>query len=193
MLFAQQATRLAAVTGLFACAMFSHAAGPVKGTLLGRPFQPDKVTLTWLGPASVTLNDGKREEAETYHLKFRNGREFFADQEIVVVLQLPRGTKPSQIRWAQRALKFGTEEYRNQHYPNGNSVGHGAIGTFLSELDRSRRRPETVNQSDGIQVRLAIASSNRGALSGQIELVIPSRNTRLAGSFRAELQDLRRK
>lgn len=153
-----------------------------QGKIFGSRFKPSRFEAILLNRASISTPRGK-EFAETVHFRISEGSDaYMPDKEVVLMLQLPSGTRLSGLKWHQRATKFGTEEHSKQFYPKGNSLGWGVIGVnySINSAERGKSRLET---SQTVGCNLAFGKQQGNKVAGQIELWVDGGKATLNGSF----------
>lgn len=158
----------------------------VTGRLFNAPFNPTQVEVNVLGRASIK-NPGKAEHAETVHIHFRTGKDFFPDQEILLMMQLPQGTQISNLRWVQPPVEFGTEAYRKQFYPKGNNLAWGVVGAHYSRKQPGKSTP-TTEMSRVVGASIAFGPVQNGRVSGHVDVRIDGGKAVLKGRFVATVK-----
>lgn len=127
-------------------------ASPAAGRLYGTPFTPDRVEL----------------EGDT--LTLRSGKEFFADQEISVVL----GDKAKPADGVKLVVR------------PSQTWGEGIPGLRVSAR-KGKDLPDTKFVNDGFALTLELGKTDKGKADGKIYLCLPgAEKSYLAGTFTAQ-------
>ena len=155
----------------------------VTGQIKGQVFKPTLIEIRQLGRASVR-NASKTEYAEAFHLEFRNGKGFFADNSILIMLQLPSGSKLSNLKWTQKEVKFASPEYDKQFFPSGNTLAHGAIGCRYSYKKAGKDMPHT-EMSNTLGMSIIFGTQVKDRIAGAIYMTADGGKAVLKGTFTA--------
>lgn len=162
------------------------------GAICGAPFAPSQAKLQKFKDYATATSSGFTDRAEVYWLTFQRGAEFMPEEELIVIIQLPPGTRISGHRINNLPLKMGTEAFRAQHYPKRNqpaSVGLGVIGIHTRTPKPARGLKEFQMWHELIDVQLRFGQIQKGQIAGTIDLRLPTKDrTWLQGKFTAELE-----
>lgn len=146
----------APVTDPYSMDPAKHAfpASPVAGRLGGKPFTPDRI------------------ELQGDQLTFRQGKDFFADQEISIHFKLDPGKSPE----GTRLVISPTQKWHEGPVPSLHTGTRKAAAGI----------PETKFVNDGYALTLEIGKNTGGKVPGKIVLCLPdAEQSYLAGAFEA--------
>lgn len=164
---------------------------PVSGKLNRASFRPDRIELQRLGINKATENGKVVDEAQAFVLRFRTGKDFFADQEITVWFTLDRGQAVDGRVLTVTPVEFGSEAWqraRERQRP-GTSVARGISGIHASFKKPGRDMPDTDMHMDKFSARLEFGKRQGSVVPGKIHLRLPDpAGSTLAGTFRATLK-----
>jgi hypothetical protein len=153
------------------------------GLVNGVKIVPDKVEVLELRNNTLKERGKVMEETRTWHIKFRQGGDFWPDKEIMIVLNQPIGTGLSGLKVSQKATKFGTDAYRAQHYPKDQGLAHGVTGAFFGYRKTGKDMIDTIIQNDEIRANLQFSKVTNGKVTIVVDLELPGKRTWLKGKF----------
>jgi hypothetical protein len=162
------------------------------GAISGEPFAPSQATLQRFKNDATATSGKFTDRANVYWLTFQRGSDFMPEEELKVMIQVRPGTKIAGFRLNNLPVKFGTDEYRAQHYPTRNqaaSVGLGVIGVHGRTPKPMRGLDDFKSWNEEIDCQITFGAISKGMISGTIDLRLPkSDRTWLQGRFRAKLE-----
>lgn len=157
----------------------------VSGKLFGLPFTPDKVTINQLGNASLKIKGKVVDSAPTYALKFRTGKEFFADQGVAVWFTIDAKDKLSNLVLTRRPRQFMDPDDDTFTWKGKKrNVGMGPTAIFLSQ-DKPTSKSST--HMNIYSVKIVFGVQKGKTVPGKILLESPDRKAILAGTFTAQI------
>lgn len=190
--------RLILVTSLFAVPILAGAgATPQKtnkvkniGLVDGVKIVPDLVEVLQLQNGSLKQDGKVTEQSRTWHIRFRQGGDFWPDKEIMIILNQPERATLSGLKVNQKATKFGTDAYRAQHYANGQSLAHGVTGAFFGYKKKGEDMIDTIIQNDEIRANLQFSKVTNGKVTIIVDLELVGKKTWLKGKYTGIIKKL---
>lgn len=162
------------------------------GAISGAPFAPTEATLQRFKNDATASSGNFKDRANVYWLTFQRGSDFIPDEELKIMIQVRPGTKISGYGLNNLPVKFGTDEYRAQHFPNRNqpaSVGLGITGVHAKTPRPAPGLKDFEMWNDEIDCQITFGAISKGTITGTIDLRLPtSDRTWLQGRFRAKLE-----
>jgi hypothetical protein len=160
--------------------------GKVSGKLFGLPFMPTKVLIKPLSNASCKINGKVVDSAPTYALKFRTGKEFFADQEVSVWFTIDAKDKLSNLVLKRKPFKF-TDPKNDSFVWKGKTrnIGMGPTTIFITQDKPTSKSSSDMNM---FSVRIVFGVQKGQTIPGKILLESTDRKAILAGTFTAQFE-----
>ncbi len=160
------------------------------GVVDGVKIVPDRVEVLDLGNGSISQNGKVTEQSRTWHIKFRQGGDFWPDKEIMIILNQPERATLSGLNWTQKAVKFGTDEYRAVHYAKDQGLAHGVTGAFYGFRKKGKEMIDTKIQMDEIRANLRFSKVTNGKVTILIDLELAGKKTWLKGKYTGIIKKL---
>jgi hypothetical protein len=154
----------------------------VKGELYRKPFIPNKVEVKKIGIQKVT-SFGKTDKSMQWAIKFRNGTDFFADQEIAIWVSIDVNEKLDGLSFKEKPHRF-MEDSGSDFMWKGKerNVGMGITSVFLSRKDNMSGDNIV---SDRFSARISFGKQVGKQIPGKIVLAMPDGKGYLSGTFTA--------
>jgi hypothetical protein len=157
---------------------------PIKGSLFKTSFKPTKVTLKKIG-ISKAMAPRLRDQAQTYHLTFRTGKEFIADQQVQIAFNLDLGDKLNGLKLTRKPIS--TDDPMTPLFMwkgKKRAIGMGLTGVIADS--KSTRKSDLFSMEYSAKVEFG--TPQKGKIPGRIILQLPDEKGTLAGAFSATLE-----
>lgn len=126
-----------------------------------------------------------RDQAKTFHLSFRTGKEFIADQQVELAFNIDLKDKLSGLKLARKPISLD-EPMTPLFMWKGTkrAIGMGLVGVFVN----SKQPQKTDHYNMEYSAKLELGEPKNGKIAGRILLHLPEQNGTLAGAFTATLE-----
>jgi hypothetical protein len=164
----------------------------LKASVRGKSLQIGNVQLKYLGQNKVTNGKQVVDRADAYMLEIAEGTDFMPERYVQVWFTVEPNQQLKTISLTSKAVSFGTDEYRKQHYPSNKP--HGSVGRGITQVfARGSSNGSTDMHGDLIAGYLKITQVKGDRVFGQIKLrVANAPGTFVEGPFVAQYVSLGR-